>query len=87
MPQHQHANSGLLQSPQMEAFLCATVYRSSRRCTAAANLLLLLQVTLGRLDNNSLTIQDSEVSGHHAVMRWDSAEKCWQVTRTGSPAA
>lgn len=43
-----------------------------------------VQVTLGRLDNNSLTIQDSEVSGHHAVMRWDSAEKCWQVTDVGS---
>ena len=51
------------------------------------NVPLPLQVTLGRLDNNSLTIQDSEVSGHHAVMRWDSTEKCWQVTFTGLLAA
>lgn len=42
------------------------------------------QVTVGRLDDNTLPVPDTEVSGHHVVIRWDSGHRCWQVTDTGS---
>lgn len=42
------------------------------------------QVTVGRLDDNTLAVADTEVSGHHVVIRWEPSERCWQVTDTGS---
>lgn len=45
---------------------------------------LQLQVTVGRLDDNTLPVPDTEVSGHHVVIRWDPTQRCWQVTDTGS---
>ena len=43
-----------------------------------------LQVTVGRLEDNTLPVPDTEVSGRHVVIRWDPNERCWQVTDTGS---
>ncbi|KAL3137819.1 hypothetical protein ABBQ38_005075 [Trebouxia sp. C0009 RCD-2024] len=42
------------------------------------------QVTVGRLEDNTLPVPDTEVSGHHVIIRWDPRERCWQVTDTGS---
>ncbi|DBA93109.1 TPA: hypothetical protein ACH3X2_003427 [Trebouxia sp. C0005] len=42
------------------------------------------QVTVGRLEDNTLAVADTEVSGHHVVIRWEPSERCWQVTDTGS---
>lgn len=43
-----------------------------------------IEVTIGRLSNNILTIDDSEVSGHHLSIRWSTAQRCWQVADLGS---
>ncbi|KAK9829211.1 hypothetical protein WJX72_004520 [[Myrmecia] bisecta] len=42
------------------------------------------QVTIGRLDGNTLVIKDNEVSGNHTLIRWDAKERCWEVTDVGS---
>ena len=46
--------------------------------------LLWTQVTVGRLDENTLSLPDTEVSGRHVVIRWEPTQRCWQVTDTGS---
>lgn len=42
------------------------------------------EVTVGRLDGNTLVLRDQEVSGQHLLITWDFAEKCWQVADSGS---
>jgi len=43
----------------------------------------LLQVVVGRLSANTLTVDDPEVSGTHLILRWlepeDDSPCCWQV--------
>ena len=41
-------------------------------------------MTLGRLEDNTLPLPDTEVSGRHVVIKWDTSQRCWQVTDTGS---
>jgi len=43
-----------------------------------------IEVTIGRLSSNIVTIDDSEVSGHHLSIRWSTAQRCWQVADLGS---
>ena len=43
-----------------------------------------MQVRIGRLDGNALVIPDAEVSGHHALVRWDRQDAAWHVTDLGS---
>lgn len=31
-----------------------------------------------------MAIPDSEISGHHVSMRWDSASRAWQIMDVGS---
>ncbi len=38
-----------------------------------------VQVTVGRLSANVMTVSDNEVSGHHVAIRWDPSCRCWQV--------
>ena len=38
-----------------------------------------MQVSIGRLENNTLTIADTEVSSQHVTIRWDSNSHHWQV--------
>ncbi len=38
------------------------------------------QITVGRLAGNTLVIADSEVSGQHATICWESSCRCWQVS-------
>lgn len=45
----------------------------------AAQLVALLQVSIGRLSDNSITLGDNEVSGHHVAICWEAACRCWQV--------
>ncbi|GLI63257.1 hypothetical protein VaNZ11_006159 [Volvox africanus] len=42
------------------------------------------EYTIGRLPENWLQILDQEVSGRHAVVRWDSASGCWMLRDVGS---
>ena len=41
-----------------------------------------LQVSIGRLESNTLTIADTEVSSQHVTIRWDSNSHHWQVGST-----
>ena len=43
-----------------------------------------VQVNIGRLEDNTMAIADSEISGHHVSMRWDAASRAWQVIDLGS---
>lgn len=43
-----------------------------------------VQFSIGRLDSNTFVIRDDEVSGQHAIVRWDPVDKCWQVADIGS---
>ncbi|GIL78322.1 hypothetical protein Vretimale_7674 [Volvox reticuliferus] len=42
------------------------------------------EYTIGRLPENWLQILDQEVSGRHAVVRWDSASGSWMLRDVGS---
>jgi hypothetical protein len=39
----------------------------------------MVQVNVGRLASNDVSVNDNEVSGHHAALRWDATCRCWQV--------
>lgn len=43
-----------------------------------------LQVTVGRNADNTLAVEDNEVSGSHAELRWDARSRCWQARDIGS---
>ena len=38
-----------------------------------------LQVSIGRLSDNSITLGDNEVSGHHVAICWEATCRSWQV--------
>ena len=40
-----------------------------------------LQVSIGRLSDNSITLGDNEVSGHHVALCWEAGCRCWQVCK------
>lgn len=42
------------------------------------------QITIGRLDANTLTIADQEVSGMHLRVEWDAENMSWKVADLGS---
>lgn len=42
------------------------------------------QISIGRTANNGLVLADSEVSGRHVVVKWNSLDRCWQVSDEGS---
>ena len=42
------------------------------------------QVNVGRLDENTMTIPDSEISGNHVSMRWEASGPAWYVMDLGS---
>jgi hypothetical protein len=42
------------------------------------------EVTVGRAPGNLLVINDTEVSGRHAIVSWNSASHCWQIVDVGS---
>lgn len=43
-----------------------------------------VQVRIGRLPGNALVVADAEVSGLHAVLRWDPAVGAWLAADAGS---
>lgn len=43
-----------------------------------------MQVTIGRLDGNSLVIKDEQVSGSHLQLAWSPQDRCWTARDTGS---
>jgi len=42
------------------------------------------EVTIGRAPSNGLVLPDGEVSGTHAILRWDGGARAWTVTDAGS---
>ncbi|KAK9843961.1 hypothetical protein WJX81_000542 [Elliptochloris bilobata] len=42
------------------------------------------QILVGRLPTSTMAINDGEVSGRHAMLQWETAERCWQVRDLGS---
>ena len=42
------------------------------------------EVTIGRAPSNALVLPDGEVSGTHAILRWDARARAWTVTDAGS---
>ena len=64
-------------SKSRRLYLCMQVIKECRFAIVS-------QVTVGRLEDNTLPVPDTEVSGRHVIIRWDSSERCWQVTDTGS---
>lgn len=42
------------------------------------------QVSIGRGADNTLAVEDNEVSGRHAVVLWDAATRNWQARDMGS---
>ena len=43
-----------------------------------------VQVSIGRLSDNSIALSDNEVSGHHAAICWECSCRCWQVGALGA---
>lgn len=43
-----------------------------------------LEIVIGRNQGCSLQLNDGEISGQHAAVRWSSVEKCWKVADLGS---
>lgn len=43
-----------------------------------------VQVTVGRLGDNTICIEDSEVSSTHCLLTWDASKRVWQVMDLGS---
>lgn len=45
------------------------------------------QIVIGRLPASTLSIVDQEVSGRHAVIRYDDQQDCWKVVRHDSSSS
>lgn len=43
-----------------------------------------LEIIIGRNQGVTMQLNDGEVSGQHASVRWSSVEKCWKVADLGS---
>jgi pSer/pThr/pTyr-binding forkhead associated (FHA) protein len=43
-----------------------------------------VQATVGRLTDNTVSIEDSEVSSTHCLLTWDFTKRAWQVMDLGS---
>ncbi|KAL4432531.1 hypothetical protein ABPG77_000468 [Micractinium sp. CCAP 211/92] len=43
-----------------------------------------LEIIIGRNQDVTMQLNDGEVSGQHAAVRWSSVDKCWKVADLGS---
>ena len=41
------------------------------------------QIVIGRNQGATMQLNDGEISGQHAAVRWSSVDKCWKVRQEG----
>lgn len=63
---------------------CTLHRQAAATAMASATTVLCMQVNIGRLQGNTVSVPDNEISGHHVSMRWDASSRAWQVMDLGS---